>query len=103
MPCPARNKTCDKCGRIGHYRLMCKTKTQVQAKLNSKYSGRKGKGSIHFTSADKIEDSSEDEYAFTVGNKWSDKIDVVVGGVKISMMWILELALILLIRKCGNF
>ena len=65
---------------------MCKTKTQGQTKLKSKYSGRKGKGSIHFTSADKIEDSSEDEYTFTVQNKWSDKKDVVVGGVKISMI-----------------
>ncbi|XP_063918115.1 uncharacterized protein K02A2.6-like [Zophobas morio] len=69
--CPARNKTCNKCGLIGHLGKCCRTKkktTEQGKRIRNVETG----------------DPEDSEYAFQVQDEDSDldSIQVLVGGVK---------------------
>ncbi|XP_063904716.1 uncharacterized protein K02A2.6-like [Zophobas morio] len=69
--CPARNKTCNKCGLIGHLDKCCRTKkktTEQGKRIRNVETG----------------DPEDSEYAFQVQDEDSDldSIQVLVGGVK---------------------
>ena len=83
--CPARGKTCHKCGGADHFGSQCKTKTAKPPKprRDEKPKGNKKKKSVRYVGSER----DEDEYAFTVNSASSpEKIDVTVGGVVVEML-----------------
>ena len=83
--CPARGKTCHKCGGADHFGSQCKTKTAKPPKprREEKPKGKKKKKSVRYVGSER----DEDEYAFTVNSVTSpEKIDVTVGGVVVEML-----------------
>ena len=83
--CPARGKTCRKCGGADHFGSQCKTKTAKPPKprREEKPEGKKKKKSVRCVGSER----DENEYAFTVNSASSpEKIDVTVGGVVAEML-----------------
>ena len=83
--CPARGQSCRNCGLEGHFQERCKTK--------HKREGGKGKTKRHrypkggsANMVDTQDDEDDSEYAFTVGDKKQEKIEVIIGGCKLSMI-----------------
>ena len=75
--CPARNKECFKCNKKGHFSKCCKTKNvQATTKSAKTYQGKKP--NIHLVDAN---DSTDDEYAFTISDGKLPKICLEIGGV----------------------
>ena len=77
--CPAREKTCNKCQKKGHFATVCKTKMS------------KKKEAVNFTHTDGDKGSDSDEYAFSVrnwipGDDTDDMISVTIGGVPVSVL-----------------
>ena len=73
--CPAKKATCRKCKLVGHFDTMCKTKQKK---------GNTGTNRVNIV-------ESEDEYAFTVGEKGEDNegsVDITVDGVTLPKMLI---------------
>nr|XP_058962028.1 uncharacterized protein K02A2.6-like [Pocillopora verrucosa] len=79
LPCPALNKTCNKCGFTGHLAVCCKTKNPKRPPS--------GRHNPNVNGAYQVEEGSDqrDAYAFAVndGNKTSGIIHLKVGGVEL--------------------
>ena len=73
--CPARGQSCHKCGLEGHFQDRCKTK----------HKSEKGKRKTKYM-VDTQNDDSGPEYAFAVGDKRQEKIEVIIGGCTLSMI-----------------
>lgn len=95
--CPARDKRCEKCNLVGHFRRCCKTKRK---ELKEKKTARKGKNrhrskvnqvaSEDSGSEEGSDDSSSDEesvnYVFATSPDDDDRVACKVGGVKLNWM-----------------
>ena len=83
--CPARGQSCRKCGLEGHFQERCKTKHKLEGgkRKTKRHRDPKG-GSANMVDMQDGED--EPEYAFTVGGKKQEKIEVIIGGCKLSMI-----------------
>ena len=83
--CPAKDKKCRKCGKIGHFEARCKTGTSKSHRSGSRR--QSGGKQVRQISEPPIADS---DYAFTISNVTSGgcemTIDVNVGGVQIPMI-----------------
>ena len=78
--CPARKATCRKCKLPGHFDVMCQTKQGGKRTQTQK------KGHVNT-----VDESEEDEYAFTLRpnrDKCEALVDIIVDGVTISDMLI---------------
>ena len=82
--CPARGKTCNKCGKQDHFAGKCKTK--VPPKQQQTHSGnQRNKSDIRHVQT-QPEDSDE-EYAFSVTlSSDAQKVNVIVGGRPVNMI-----------------
>ena len=78
--CPARNKECLKCYKVGHFAKCCKTKETKgpQKKCFTKQKGHRGTvNQVNFE--DYLDDESE--YAFTIVDEKQPVVLVSIGGV----------------------
>lgn len=83
--CPARGQFCRKCGLEGHFQEYCKTKHKRHGgKRNTKRHRNPKGGSANMV--DTRDDEGDPEYAFAVGNKKQEKIEVTIGGCKLSVV-----------------
>ena len=83
--CPARGQSCRKCGLEGHFQDRCKTKHKSEkGKRKTKY--RRGPKGGSANMVDTQNDDSGPEYAFAVGDKRQEKIEVIIGGCTLSMI-----------------
>ena len=83
--CPARGQSCHKCGLEGHFQDRCKTKHKSEkGKRKTKY--RRGPKGGSANMVDTQNDDSGPEYAFAVGDKRQEKIEVIIGGCTLSMI-----------------
>lgn len=71
--CPARDKECRKCHKVGHFAKCCKTKKAKEAKRD-----RDTKRSVNQNNS---EDSPCSKYAFTIVDEKQPMVQVKVGGV----------------------
>ena len=73
--CPARNETCRKCNKVGHFQAQCRTKIGVTGNVLQRKSRN--------VNAVEIENDDEGEYAFVVDDRGvcNGCVDVCVGGV----------------------
>ena len=103
--CPARGKTCHKCGDTGHFEVRCTTSENGRPKQQG------WKGQAQSKREYNVEDSSgnsepeERQHAFHVGTGSSNGIvDLKVGGVDLKSVLILILVrrVILWIRRHGK-
>ena len=81
--CPAHNAECRKCGHVGHWASVCKTKAQ-KGRNNPRNTGGAGKSRTNSGRVNQVETNSDNEYAFIIGddnNHDSGLIDVNIGGV----------------------
>ena len=93
-PCPAIGKTCTTCGKPNHFAQMCLTgkvwPTSRDAKQPPQQKNRSPQVRQVRVQPDRISESSDEEYLFTLGLKDGDgkvpKITVTVNGIPISMM-----------------
>ena len=79
--CPARNKECLKCRKVGYFAKCCKTKEtkSPQKKRPSKPKGRKG--TVNHMNFEDYSDV-ENEYAFTIVDEKHPMVLVSIGGVR---------------------
>ena len=79
--CPARGKTCNKCGKQDHFAGKCKTK--FPPKQQQTHSGnRRNKSNIRH-----VQTEPDEEYAFSVtSSSDAQKINVIVGGRPVNMI-----------------
>ena len=83
--CPARGQSCRKCGLEGHFQDRCKTKhTSERGKRKTKYRRDPKGGSANMV--DTPDDDSGPGYAFAVGDKRQEKLEVIIGGCKLSVI-----------------
>ena len=83
--CPAKGKTCCKCGLEDHFESQCTTR----AKQGEKGQGQTSSHRNRDTKTANTVNSDEEEnsvYAFTVDDKKQEKIEVTVGGCKLNMI-----------------
>ena len=89
--CPARDKTCRKCSKTGHFAAQCKSKVaSAQTRDNAKFAQSVNTGHTRrrtfntHHNVNTVDDSGE-EYAFTIGQSavGDNVIDVIVGGVEL--------------------
>ena len=77
--CPARGQFCHRCGLEGHFQERCKTKQKGEEKQKQTKGRRSPKGGA--TNMVGYHDEEEEPvYAFTVGGRNEEKIEVTVGG-----------------------
>ena len=89
--CPARDKTCDRCGLKGHFRKFCRTKNIQDKETDNVYNKNKtvkqDKRNKNFVRALDLDlDSDQDDYVFMLNNNLVDPIYIDVGGVKLQFM-----------------
>ena len=85
--CPARGKTCKKCGGADHFAQQCKTKSSKLAKPSHGAKSNDGKKKVRYVQDVKEGDEEEDEYAFIVESvSQPEKIGVSVGGIPVDML-----------------
>ena len=82
--CPARGKTCNKCGKQDHFAGKCKTK--VPPKQQQTHRGnQRNKSNIRQVQTEP--EDSDEEYAFSVtSSSDAQKINVIVGGRPVNMI-----------------
>lgn len=87
--CPAKGQYCHKCGQEGHFQKQCKTKQKGKGKQrktngrpNTKYHRDPRGGTANMI--DSEDDGEGPVYAFAVGDKKQEKIEVTVGGCKLN-------------------
>ena len=84
--CPAKDKKCRRCHKIGHFEKKCRTKPgRIEHKGYSKFSSVR---QVLERQSEATEDrSSSDEYAFSVGcHSNNGQVSVTVGGIAIPML-----------------
>ena len=83
--CPARGQFCHRCGLEGHFQEQCRTKQKGEEKQKQTKGHRNPKGGA----ANMVGCHNEEEepvYAFTVGGRNEEKMEVTVGGCKLNMI-----------------
>ena len=80
--CPARGQSCRKCGLEGHFQECCKTKHKREGGKRKTKCHRDPKGGSA-NMVDTQDDDDDPEYAFAVGDKRQEKIEVIIGGCKL--------------------
>nr|CAH7764203.1 unnamed protein product [Callosobruchus chinensis] len=83
--CPARNKSCLQCGRIGHFKIKCKLQKGFKRnnqETNHQYSPTKKKKTTE--NINLLEDNSSEEYIFHL--EGDDKMTCTLGGVKMDFV-----------------
>jgi hypothetical protein len=70
--CPANGKSCNKCGKPGHFGRVCKSSTKANAPQSRS-------SNVHFMTPRVDNESSDDEYLFTPGNS-SRNVAVIING-----------------------
>lgn len=92
--CPAKNKVCDSCKLVGHFRKMCKTKLDGRKMKNKR--GKKvwqvqdssDEGGVRARSDSSSDDSDDDvQQIYATGTK-HDLVTCYTGGVKLD--WIID-------------
>ncbi|XP_044179622.1 uncharacterized protein K02A2.6-like [Acropora millepora] len=82
--CPARGKTCKKCGGANHFAQQCKTKSPKPVKPRSSGKLKDTKKKVRYV---QDVDEDEDEYAFIVKSATQPgKIEVFIGGILVEMV-----------------
>ena len=77
--CPARGKTCKKCGGANHFAQQCKTKSPKPVKPRSSGKLKDTKKKVRYV---QDVDEDEDEYAFIVKSaSQPGKIEMFIGGI----------------------
>ena len=85
--CPARGKTCKKCGGADHFAQQCKTKSSKLAKPSHGAKSNDGKKKVRYVQDVNEGDEEEDEYAFIVKSvSQPEKIGVSIGGIPVDML-----------------
>ncbi|XP_031574960.1 uncharacterized protein K02A2.6-like [Actinia tenebrosa] len=80
LKCPARNATCNKCKKVGHFGKVCKTKTLNQQQQQ--------KPEVKRRNGEKLNEVEKREYNFSI-NLWDNEhfggniITAIIGGVKV--------------------
>lgn len=83
--CPARGHKCHKCGLEGHFQECCQTKHKRETRPKNTKRHRDPKaGSANMV--DTQDDEDDPEYAFAVGDRKQEKIEVTVGGCKLNVI-----------------
>ena len=83
--CPARGHSCRRCGLQGHFQEQCKTKQRGEARQRQTRHHRDSKaGTANMVDCQDNED--EPIYAFAVGGRNEEKIEITVGGCKLNMI-----------------
>lgn len=83
--CPAKKATCRRCGFVGHYEAVCKTK-QVEKQMPKqpqRYHKKKAK-EVHCLWQE--EDPGNPEYLFSIFEGDTGQVTVKVGGVEVDML-----------------
>ena len=75
--CPAKGKSCNECGGIGHFAKYCRNKEEERAHSKKK----------KIRVIDEEEEDKDQEYLFSVGSKRNTpRTEIVIGDSEISMM-----------------
>ena len=83
--CPARGHKCHKCGHEGHFQECCKTKHKRETRqMNTKRHRDPKAASANMV--DTQDDEDDPEYAFAVGGRKQEKIEVTIGGCKLNVI-----------------
>lgn len=83
--CPARGHKCHKCGHEGHFQECCKTKHKRETRpMNTKRHRDPKAASANMV--DTQDDEDDLEYAFAVGGRKQEKIEVTIGGCKLNVI-----------------
>ena len=95
-PCPARGKTCNKCGKPNHFAKMCLTgqkspSTRGQSGSQQRVPNRRHVNTVLASpTRDEDDSSSDDEYVYTLGHEPGTvrvpETNVEINGVKMKMM-----------------
>ena len=91
--CPARKHRCESCGYVGHFQSKCRStgaksngdsqNSQIRSNKKKRRFGRRNQGAVRQVQ----EDTSEEEYVFSVKpHGGDDTVEVLVGGKPIRMV-----------------
>lgn len=83
VDCPARNKRCRKCDKLGHFDAVCKSKTVNRYSPYSKQ--KQDTKNLMTIERNQFDDQEETKYLFALCDK-SDDVTVSMGGVAVSML-----------------
>jgi len=97
--CKAKNRKCNKCGKIGHYEIVCRgaqrrgnpqDKSGSGSRSNGKAKSRRDQNrqSVHHVMDESVSNSEEYVYSVTDGEAGFVTANVSVGGVQVSSMLI---------------
>lgn len=98
--CPARDKKCEKCHLVGHFKRCCKTKSKEHAGQRTKEKSNRRRNKVRQVTSDDsnsdqcdVEDSNCDDdesvnYVFATNPNTGDKVTCTVGGVKLA--WLVD-------------
>ena len=78
--CPARDKECRKCHKVGHFAKCCKTK-KVKDPNDKKLRPKKPRDTKRSVNLINSKDSPGSKYAFTIVDEKQPMVQVKVGGV----------------------
>ena len=84
--CPARGQFCHTCGIEGHFHTRCQTKRKAEGKHETRNHRKPSNGTVNTANLEGEEEEERPEYAFAVGTKRKEKIEVVVGGCMLNMI-----------------
>lgn len=79
--CPALKRSCNKCGKVGHFEKMCKTE-------NSKKNSKRKPSRYRVRSVDDVSNNTEEHYAFSISSSRSKDsfVHVTAGGVQVNLL-----------------
>lgn len=79
--CPARNRECGKCQRIGHFTHCCRTKVPKPSRGGGRFRGR-NKSNVRMVSENEDELHTETDYAFSlIDDDKFVKVNVTLGNI----------------------
>ncbi|XP_028412526.1 uncharacterized protein LOC114535409 [Dendronephthya gigantea] len=83
--CPARGKSCNKCGKLNHFAMMCRSTQKPERPQRKEHKSKQKYGQEHVKTLDTEQQSSfDEEYIYAISDsKVDNKVSVTIGGSKL--------------------